>query len=397
MKRFLIFMLSFLMIVCSGCAPLNGDETLPKPTETQPETVPDVTQATVPADTTGPAPQETEPLPDPLEALLQGMTVEELVGQLFLVACPNSEVLESIRKYHFGGFILFGDDLKGKTPDTLRSFLTSCQEASRTPMLIAVDEEGGSVCRISSQKAFRSKRFSSPGSLLEQGGLELLLETEKEKCLLLKSLGINVNLAPVCDIATDPKAFMYSRSFRQSPEDTADSIRAVVNLMNQYQVGSALKHFPGYGNNTDTHVAVAVDKRSLAELEQRDLVPFQAGAAADAGAIMVSHTIVNALDDKMPASLSAPVHTYLRQKMGFEGVIITDDLKMAAVTDLYGDGEAAILAVLAGNDLLCTWEYETQYAAVLNAVKTGRIPSQRLEESVLRILRWKQALGLLKE
>lgn len=333
---------------------------------------------------------------DPLEAILRDMTTEEKIGQLFLVAAPGTSPLSEIENYQFGGLILFGGNINGETPETLTETLHKYQSAAEIPMLIAVDEEGGTVCRVSSNKSFRSTRFLSPRNLYDDGGIELLLKTEDEKCRLLKSVGINVNLAPVCDITTDPKAFMFQRSLGQSPEATSRAIEALVSVMNRNQIGSVLKHFPGYGNNTDTHVAMAIDNRELAELEAVDLVPFQGGMDAGCGAVMVSHTIVTAMDNKNPATLSPAVHEYLREIMGFEGVIITDDLEMDAITDHYGDGEAAVLAVLAGNDLLCTWSYKNQFQAVLGAVNSGRVPIAQVNDSVIRILRWKQQLGLIE-
>ena len=168
-----------------------------------------------------------------------------------------------------------------------------------------------------------------------------------------------------------------------------------VKIMSEHHVGSVLKHFPGYGNNTDTHTGIAVDKRSLSELEGRDLVPFSHGIDAGCDAILISHTIVECLDPKIPASLSPAAHDYLRQEMGFTGVIVTDDLVMQAITDLYGDGEAAVMAVLAGNDLLCSTNYAVQYAAVLDAVESGRIPVSMVDQAAARILLWKYELGLI--
>ena len=165
--------------------------------------------------------------------------------------------------------------------------------------------------------------------------------------------------------------------------------------MKKHKIGAVLKHFPGYGNNADTHVGMAVDHRSLEELENRDLLPFAAGIQAGADAILVSHNIVTALDPEYPASLSSAVHDYLRNVMGFAGVIVTDDLVMEAITQAYGAEEAAVLAVLAGNDLLCSSEYPIQYPAVLDAVRSGRISMQQLDESVMRILQWKKELGLI--
>ena len=226
-------------------------------------------------------------------------------------------------------------------------------------------------------------------------GLDLVLDTEAEKCSLLISLGINVNMAPVCDVTTDPNAFMYSRSLGQDPQTTGQYIASVVSVMASNATGSVLKHFPGYGNNTDTHTGIAVDNRTLEALETADLIPFQAGIDAGCDAILVSHTIVTCLDGTLPASLSPAVIDYLRNNMGFTGVIVTDDLVMQALTDQYGTGEAAVLAVQAGNDLLCSSEYAAQYTAVLDAVNTGRISMEQVKASVARILLWKHNLSLI--
>ena len=225
--------------------------------------------------------------------------------------------------------------------------------------------------------------------------MEAVLVCEKEKCLLLSSVGINVNLAPVCDITTDRGSFMYQRSLGQSPEITGEYIRDTVLEMNSNRIGSCLKHFPGYGNNPDTHTGIAIDQRSLGQLEERDLIPFAAGISAGADAILVSHTIVECLDPETPASLSPAVHSYLRNTMGFEGVIVTDDLVMQAITDTYGAGEAAVMAVLAGNDLLCSTEYMVQYEAVLAAVLEGRIDIDTLNNAVRHVLQWTIDLGLI--
>lgn len=385
-----------LLILLSGCAPSSADT--PAETTGLTETTRPLATETVSTNVPIPTLQETEPPTtqayDPLQQLIDAMTTEELVGQLFLVA-PPADPLDAIETYHLGGYILFSNDFQGETPDSVKDTLSTYQNASKIPLLIAVDEEGGSVCRVSGHTAFRESRFSSPRKLFSQGGIDLLTKTEAEKCELLSNLGINVNLAPVCDITTDPNAFMYSRSLGQSPEETAQCIAAMVNVMNTFQVGSVLKHFPGYGNNTDTHVAAAVDDRSLSDLESVDLVPFQGGIDAGCGAIMISHTIINAIDNQNPATLSPAVHDYLRTKMGFTGVIMTDDLEMDAIADHYGQGEAAVLAVLAGNDILCSWSFETQYEAVLEAVNSGGIPLEQVTASVLRILHWKQQLGIL--
>ncbi len=387
MKRIWIFTV-VLLLVFSGCKQATPSVTEPPLVNaTEPmQTVPPVTEPVV-----------TEPvyIPSPAELLLQTMSTEEKVGQLFFARCPASDALADIRSYHLGGYVLFGVDFQDHSIEQMQHQIAAYQAQADIPLLVGVDEEGGIVTRISDYTQFRSTPFPSPRSLYNQGGLDRIAETEAEKCQLLKTLGINVNLAPVCDITTDPNAFMYSRSLGQGPEITGQFITRVLEISAQYQIGNVLKHFPGYGNNADTHTGIAVDNRSLAELESNDLLPFVRGIDAGCGAIMVSHTFVNCLDALYPASLSPAVHNYLRNDMGFDGVIATDDLFMNAITDLYGTGEAAVLAVLAGNDLLCCTEYQVQYEAVLQAVQSERISEAQLNQAVLRILHWKYDLGLL--
>lgn len=339
---------------------------------------------------------KTEPMPtgDPLEGLMDSLTLEQKVGQIFLARCPETGAAEAVRQYHLGGFVLFGRDFEGETPSSMAQKIAGYQGVSDIPLLIAVDEEGGTVNRVSSHKAFRAYPFPSPRELYTKGGLELIHNTEAEKAQLLSGLGINVNLAPVCDITTNPSAFMYRRSLGQSPAVTGEFVADSIQTMGRFGVAAVMKHFPGYGNNADTHTGIARDSRSLETLETEDMQPFFAGISAGGGAILVSHTIVEAIDLECPASLSQPMNYYLRLAMNFGGVIITDDLSMDAIAAQYGTEEAAVLAVLAGNDLLCSTEFETQYSAVLKACRSGRIPEAVLNEAVERVLRWKAQMGL---
>ena len=376
-----IILILTLSLLLTGCA------------ASSPESAPQVTTIST-GETAAPTAAPTEPI-DPIKTLLAAMTVEEKVGQLFLARCPAANAAEDITNYHLGGYILFGQDFEGQTPDSIKKRLADYQAVSPIPMLIAVDEEGGTVCRISRYPAFRSSRFPAPRESYAAGGMEQVLAVETEKMSLLKELGINVNMGPVCDITTEKSAFMYRRSLGQPPEEVSRFVTGTVNVMENYRIGSVLKHFPGYGNNSDTHTGIARDERSIDELEGCDLIPFTAGMEAGCGAVLISHTIVTAFDAETPASLSPAVHNYLRGKMGFNGVLITDDMVMEAITDTYGAEEAAVLAVLAGNDLLCSTEYAAQYNAVLEAVQSGRIPAEQLNAAVMRILVWKQELGLI--
>ncbi len=379
MKRGLAFLLTALLL--AGCA--SETVAMEPPETTRP---PETTQT----ETTAPTQPE-----DLLRVLLDGMTLEEKVGQMFLARCRMETAVEDLQNYLLGGYVLFGRDFEGETRQSLTEKLTAYQAASAIPMLLAVDEEGGTVCRVSSYPAFRSQKFPSPRESFEAGGLELALSMETEKAYLLSSLGLNVNLAPVCDISQDPAAFLYKRSLGADPMTTAAFVTGTLERMADSGVGGVMKHFPGYGDNGDTHVGQVVDNRTLEELESRDLVPFAAGIGQGLGAILVSHNIVTALDDSMPASLSPKVMAYLRQTMGYAGVIVTDDLVMGAL-GAYTPEEAAVLAVQAGADLLCSTDFDTQLPAVLEAVRDGHISEQTIDSAVLRVLTWKQQLGLLE-
>lgn len=389
MKFFPVLLCCLLLSGCaSGDVPVSAtalahSET--PPAEAIPSDVPTVSETA----SVVPAPV------DPVRQMISDMSLEQRVGQLFLARCNPDTAAADILKYHLGGLVLFGSDFENQKPDSMRQTIADYQAAAEKPLLIAVDEEGGDVTRISQFPAFRNRRFFSLRKRYDQGGLEGVLAEEEDKCRLLSDLGINVNLGPVCDITTEPGAFMYSRSLGQDAQTTAEVTASTVNLMNAFSIGSVLKHFPGYGNNADTHTGIAVDTRALSELEERDLVPFTAGIQAGCGAVMVGHIVSEALDSELPASLSPDVHRYLREELGFSGVIMTDDLVMQAITDRYGAGEAAVMAVLAGNDLLCSTEYAVQYQAVLQAVLDGRIDIDVLNSAVRNVLEWKISLGLL--
>lgn len=374
-----------LLLAGCGVKSVPAETALPSLPETVPATAPTIPETTVP---------ETVP-PNPVRQMISDMSLEQRVGQLFLARCNAETAIQDIQQYHLGGLVLFGEDFENQSMESMRQTIGAYQDAAEKPLLIAVDEEGGDVTRISRFSAFREKRFSSLRKRYDAGGLEAVLTEEEEKCRLLADLGINVNLGPVCDITTDPAAFMYTRSLGQDAQTTADVTAAIVNLMRDFRVGSVLKHFPGYGNNADTHTGIAVDSRPLSDFESQDFLPFSAGIQAGCGGILVGHILVEALDPELPASLSPAVHRYLREELGFSGVIMTDDLVMQAITDQFGAGEAAVMAVLSGNDLLCSTEYAVQYEAVLQAVLDGRIDIDVLNSAVRNVLEWKISLGLL--
>ena len=328
------------------------------------------------------------------EELLSSMSLEEKVGQLFFVRFPDSAP-EAVSQYQFGGYILFGRDFKGLTREQVQEKIAACQAQAKVPMLMGADEEGGTVTRVSDNPNLCDEPYWSPRDLYNAGGMESVLYAEGDKCRVFLDLGLNVNFAPVCDISREAGAFMYDRSLGQDAATTSSYVNQVVNVYRQNKVGCVLKHFPGYGNNADTHTGIATDSRAYETFQQEDFLPFQSGIDAGAGCVLVAHNIVSCIDGERPASLSPEWHRILREELGFTGCIITDDLSMGAIQDFCDSGSAAVQAVLAGNDLLCCTDYEVQIPAVLEAVANGTITEARIEESALRVLRWKQDLGLI--
>ena len=365
--------------------------------KTPPEESAPPVQEEVPAVEPLPLPAEPEPPADPLEELLVSMTLEEKTGQLFFVRCPADHAVEDVSAYHLGGYILFGRDTKDKTANELVQAIQSYQDAASIPLLIGVDEEGGSVVRVSSNPNLRSEKFSSPQRLYALGGMDRVTADAREKDILLNALGFNVNLAPVADVSTNPDDFFYARSFGRGADATAEYTAAVTAQMRSDGMGSVLKHFPGYGGNADTHTGIAVDDRPYEDFVNGDFFPFSAGFenGGDTTAVLVSHNIVECMDASLPASLSPNVHRILREELGFDGVVMTDDLAMEAVSAYAGDGAVAVLALEAGNDLIITTDYRTQIPKVIEAVKNGTLSEEAIDTACRRVLRWKQALGLL--
>ena len=329
------------------------------------------------------------------EEILNSMTLEEKIGQLFIVRYENIDEEDEVKQYQLGGITFYGKDFRYEDKDSIIELINSLQSDVKIPMFMSVDEEGGSVARVSRWYQYRSEIFLSPRDYYEQGGLDLVLQMEEEKAQLLSSLGLNMNLSPVADISDKPGTFMYDRSLGEDACTTAEFVCRTAKISADYGVGSVIKHFPGHGNNTDTHFYTTRDTRSLEELKENDLIPFQAAMDDGYSAVMIGHTVVEALDDEYPASLSKKVHDYIRNQMNFDGVIMPDALDMDTVSSSFNGENVAVLAIMAGNDILCTSEYKEQYEAVLQAVKDNKISIKQIDESVLRILRWKLQLGII--
>lgn len=328
---------------------------------------------------------------DAVEQILEKLSLEEKIKQMLVVHFDESMV-EQADAGKYGGYLFFASFFKDRQPVDVSLIIEKISERSNTPypVLFAVDEEGGTVNRISQFTQYRTQKFQSPQKIVKESGVDGLILDTRDKSRFLKKLGINLNLAPVADVSTDSNSFIYSRTLGLSIDETSFAIGAMVRTMKEENMISSIKHFPGYGDNVDTHEEVAVDGSSLEALADR-LKPFQAGIDAGAPTLMVSHIIMKAFDEKLPASLSTKAHAYIRTQLGFSGVIITDDLQMKGLTKI--TERPFVAAVLAGNDLLITNDPDTAVESIANAVKDGTIAERQINEAVRRVLKLKASLN----
>lgn len=400
MRQSLPAALAALLLLTACAAPPSAETPAPPDPPPVEEPAPEPVPEPVP-----PPPTEEELAAERVEALLRSMTLEEKVGQLFFARCPETDALEDVSTYHLGGYLLFGRDFQDSaggwlTEPAFTEKVRSWQDAAAIPLLIGTDEEGGSVARASrNPNLFPGGKFHSPQWLRDHQIREgnVFAEDAWEKNAALLRLGINVNLAPVCDVSTTPGSFIYDRTLGLPAPETASYVESVVGAMRDSGIGSVLKHFPGYGDNADTHTGSAQDGRPLETFLESDFLPFRAGIAAGEGtaAVLVSHNVVSCMDGELPASLSPAVHELLRRELDFDGVAMTDDLDMRAAADCAGDGSVAVMALAAGNDLLILSDYRTQIPKVLEAVENGTLSEEAVSAACRRVLTWKQALGLI--
>lgn len=322
------------------------------------------------------------------------MTTEEKVGQLFLVRYAYEDT-EYLSDFNPGGYILFAKDFENHTKESMRKELANVNKKSKYPLILGADEEGGFVTRVSRFKEFRSEKFKAPKDYYEEGGEILLKQTEEEKAKLLKNIGLNLNLAPVADVSTNENDFIYSRAFGKNAEETADFVSKMVSYANNNNINSCLKHFPGYGNNIDTHTGIAIDERSYDNFKNNDFLPFEAGIEEGVPCVLIAHNVVKSMDPNYPASLSKKVINELRNTLNFTGIIMTDDLAMDAVKSYVEGGKAATLAINAGNDMIITSDFMTMYKEVLASVENKEITINTLNKAVIRIIAWKYYSGIM--
>ena len=327
---------------------------------------------------------------DKLYNLLDKMTLEEKIGQLLLVRIPKDNKIENLKKYNFGGYILFQRDTENKTKEELINYINDFQKNSKIQLLIAIDEEGGSVSRLNNNTNIVKEPFLSPQELFKKGGYEEIKNDAIRKTNLLTELGINLNLAPVADITTNENSYIYSRSFGKEKKETLTYIQTIMTTQNN-DLTYTLKHFPGYNDNIDTHTGISIDNRKYNKIKNNDFKPFEVGINNGAKVIMVSHNITKSIDIN-PSSLSRNIHNILRNELKFDGLIITDDLSMSAITRI---DNPYLKAIQSGNNMLIVTDYESAFNEIYDAVSNQEISEELIDRLVLKVLQLKEYKKLI--
>ena len=326
-----------------------------------------------------------------IDQWMEHMTIGQKLAQCMILTNEKDMTGYNFRTRQPGGVIFFAVDFDGKTIREVRERVDSMQATADVPLLIGVDEEGGDISRICGLREEDVPQFESARVIYQQG-IEAVRTESKRKADILQQLGININFDPVADVVNDPAAYMYERSASGKAEEVAEYVKTVVTEMDAVNMGVCLKHFPGYGNNVNTHTTFATDPKSLKAYRQNDFLPYQTGIAAGAGMVMVSHITMQAVDEENPASLSQKVHALLREEFQYDGVIIADDLNMQAILKKYSMEEATGRAFVAGNDMIFSADFEASMKGAYQALHDGTISEQQIDESVRRILRYKYTL-----
>jgi beta-N-acetylhexosaminidase len=348
---------------------------------------------------------------DDLRLVVSKMSVEEKVGQLFMPVlygtAPGTVSGENqarygaqtpakvVARYHLGGVILFPANIKGV--EQVVNLTNGLQQASKgVPLLIGTDQENGLVSRMGALMT-DFPGASEVGSTKDTALARAVAKATGEE---LRAVGVNLDFAPVADVNVDPRnPVIGKRAFGDQPGEVAKMVAASVKGFRDAKVAATAKHFPGHGDtNIDSHTGLPVIKHTKEQWERIDAPPFKAAIAAGVDAVMSAHIVFPKLDpSRDPATLSKPILTgLLRNKLGFQGVISTDALNMEGVRKKYNDAEIPVRAIQAGADLLLMpYDLPKAYNAVLAAVKSGKISQQRLDQSVTRLLKLKQARGLL--
>ena len=429
LRRAAVVLCALLLLGTAACGTSTPDApastATPQPTATPlptaspqeaeaPAAAPAETENTAPPDVTTPEAADS----DAIRRYMASMTLREKVGQLFIirpdaldpsqtpgqinssetvgVTALTDEMRAVLRAYPVGGIALFGKNITD--PQTLRAFTAELSAAADIPMFIAVDEEGGLVARLANNASFGLPKYQSAAAVGATGDTASAEEMGRTIGAYLADYGFNVDFAPVADVFTNPdNTVIGSRAFSTDAATAAGMAGACAQGLASQGILPVYKHFPGHGDTAeDSHNGLAVTYKTHDELAACEWIPYSTNDLTGC-AVMVGHIAApNVTGDLTPASLSPQlIDGYLRGELGFAGLVVTDSMAMHAITDAYSSGDAAIAAINAGADIVLMPEVLSEaFDAVAAAVESGVISEARLDESVYRVLQYKQLYGV---
>ncbi|MFI3250950.1 MAG: glycoside hydrolase family 3 protein [Eubacteriales bacterium] len=400
-NKLAILMILLISFPLSGC----GSEIEPTP----PTITIEPTPSPPPVVEDPPTPEELQAIE--LATLLARMTLEEKVGQIFIITPDDLPVVgheeeltfeeefhQSLLHYPVGGFILFSDDIS--SPEQVIEVTDRMKASGEITPFISIDEEGGTVARLANHKAFDLPTYRNMQTVGNSGDTDQAYEVGLVIGSYLVEHGFNLDFAPVADVNTNPNnPVIGGRAFSSDPDLAAEMVVAAIGGFQESGIMTCIKHFPGHGDTkADTHYGTAISEQTWEEMLECEMLPFVEGISAGVDMVMVSHIItVNVTTDQLPSTLSHDMITgKLRNELGYEGVIITDAMNMGAIVNEFSSSEAAVTSFLAGNDILLMIEdFVEGFDGIMSALEDGTITETRLDESVMRILSLKQQYGLL--
>lgn len=345
-----------------------------------------------------------------VEKVLDSMSLEEKIGQLFIVEIDalnggnkttafNDNMKSMLSKYNVGGVISFANNIVSR--EQTIELNKSLQKNSEIPLFISVDEEGGLVSRIGSNSNMGTTKFGNMRTIGDSGDYEKAYEVGSTIGKEISELGFNLDFAPDADVITNPNnTEIGNRSFGTNAELVAKMSVEVVKGLQENGVSATMKHFPGHGGSeNNSHNEYSFTNQTLEGMRKVEFVPFKLGIEEGVDFILVSHiSAPNVTGDKIPSSLNPKIiNDLLREELGYDGIVTTDALNMKAVSNYYGPDEAGVAALNAGVDvLLMPTNIDVMYNSILKACKDGKLTEDRIDESVRRILKVKVKRGVLE-
>ena len=416
MKKFFVLILAVLTAFCViSCGILSDKEESAQPSAVEGGTEIKQPQPSETADTAKENDEQESDISanvvidedSDLKEIISGISLKEKAGQMVMAAFRTDEneenitelsagIKDAINEYNLCGIVVFGENIKSE--EQLRTFVSDAKSAAKTPIFVGIDEEGGKVSRIAKIGILEDYNPPSAQTMAENNSV---YDDYSEIAQVLSGFGINLDFAPVADINTNPDNIVIGdRAFGSDAQEAAQFVGQAVCALKEVGVASVLKHFPGHGDTKeDSHEGAATASYDYETFISREAVTFENGIENGADMVMVAHILTpNLSENDIPASMNPDIVTgILREDMGFDGVVITDALDMGAISEYYSDGEAAVAAIKVGCDiLLMPKSVEKTVNAIINAVENGEISQERIDESLLRILKVKKEMGILQ-